>query len=206
MWYMWLGYCKITQKGRVMSALTTRIFSPFKIWMDISFTFLQICPFQRRKHTPPSTVWFCVIRVPQPLTRFVYVLICTPFLLPQHPQCATGWLCPLVSFPRSPTWERCWLSPGGEGRCLLKFLRITWGGGQFLARAVPCRPAANVQGREPGQLQIETPVSSVSPGSQSRWMQPVRWDPESWQKLMRDARGEKTICWKLQKWHSHTYR
>lgn len=65
MWYTWLEYCKITQKGRVMSALTTRIFSPFKIWMfqkmDISFTFLQICPFQRRKHTPPSTVWFCVI-------------------------------------------------------------------------------------------------------------------------------------------------
>lgn len=65
MWYMWLAYCKITQKGGVMLALTTRIFSPFKIWllqkMDISFSFLQICPFQRRRHTPPSTVWFCVI-------------------------------------------------------------------------------------------------------------------------------------------------
>lgn len=65
MCYMWLAFCKRTQKGGVILTLTTRTFSPFKIWllqkMDISFNFLQIWPFQRRKHPPPSTVGFCVI-------------------------------------------------------------------------------------------------------------------------------------------------
>lgn len=62
---MWLASSQITQKGGVLLALTTRIFSPFKIWLlqktGRSFNFLQICPFQRRKLLPLSTVWFCVI-------------------------------------------------------------------------------------------------------------------------------------------------
>lgn len=58
------AFSKITQKGGFVLALTTRLFSPFKIWllqkMGRSFNFLQICPFQKRKHLPLSTVWFCI--------------------------------------------------------------------------------------------------------------------------------------------------
>lgn len=164
---MWLASSQITQKGGVLLALTTRFFSPFKMRLlqktGRSFNFLKICPFQRRKLLPLSTVWFCVIS----FSTLNMVWLCPnmhpPFPAPASSECmgvsvSSGLLSkkshvvemlPLASRQRKVSSQVSqdhlrWRSVLGKGSAI-----------QIIIYS-----SSNVQGREPGQLQIETPATA----------------------------------------------